>query len=104
MEHQIKHLNALLEQKEREYKDIIHTMERKILQDKNLMKKEMLQKVNEAVANFRRVADQQMAEVRENERVGTCPFNFSFHAHSLYFPPTRPQKEPFVKIWQSLPS
>ena len=28
------------------------------------MKREMLQKVNEAVANFRRVADQQMAEVR----------------------------------------
>jgi hypothetical protein len=27
------------------------------------MKKDMLQKVNEAVANFRRVADQQMAEV-----------------------------------------
>jgi hypothetical protein len=27
------------------------------------MKREMLQKVNEAVANFRKVADQQMAEV-----------------------------------------
>jgi phenylalanyl-tRNA synthetase alpha subunit len=30
----------------------------------NQMKREMLQKVNEAVANFRRVADQQMAEVQ----------------------------------------
>jgi hypothetical protein len=71
LDKQIRVLNGTLEQKEKEYKDIIHTMERKILQDKNVMKKEMLQKVNEAVANFRRVADQQMAEttkraIREN--------------------------------------
>lgn len=51
-------------------------MERKILQDKNNMKKEMLQKVNEAVANFRRVADQQMAEttkraIRENMAISS---------------------------------
>ena len=57
-------LKQLLEQREREYKNNIHDLERKVLQDKNQMKKEMLHKVNEAVANFRRVADQQMAEVR----------------------------------------
>lgn len=56
MEMQIRFLKNLVESKEKEHKDIIHTMERKILQDKNVMKKEMLQKVNEAVANFRRVA------------------------------------------------
>ncbi|KAI8611593.1 hypothetical protein BC830DRAFT_1140590 [Chytriomyces sp. MP71] len=71
LENQLKKALALLEIREREYKDVIHTMERKVLQDKNQMKKEMLQKVNEAVANFRKVADQQMAEttkraIREN--------------------------------------
>lgn len=71
LEKQIRILKNTLEEKEKEYKEVIHTMERKILQDKNVMKKEMLQKVNEAVANFRRVADQQMAEttkraIREN--------------------------------------
>lgn len=64
-------LNRRLELKEKEFKDLVHSMERKVLQDKNQMKKEMLHKVNEAVANFRRVADQQMAEttkraIREN--------------------------------------
>jgi hypothetical protein len=54
LDKQIRVLKGTLEQKEKEYKDIIHTMERKILQDKNVMKKEMLQKVNEAVANFRK--------------------------------------------------
>ncbi|KAJ3129332.1 hypothetical protein HK098_001744 [Nowakowskiella sp. JEL0407] len=66
----------LLEQKEKEFKDTVHLMERKILQDKNLMKKEMVGKINEAVANFRRVADQQMAEttkraIRENQAIST---------------------------------
>ncbi|KAJ3261869.1 hypothetical protein HDU77_000682 [Chytriomyces hyalinus] len=71
LEMQLKRSLSLIETREKEYKDVIHTMERKVLQDKNQMKKEMLQKVNEAVANFRRVADQQMAEttkraIREN--------------------------------------
>ncbi|KAI9359308.1 hypothetical protein DFJ73DRAFT_124516 [Zopfochytrium polystomum] len=63
MENQLRRALVALEVKEKEYKDSIHSMERKMLQDKSQMKKEMLQKVNEAVANFRRVADQQMAEV-----------------------------------------
>ncbi|ORY40424.1 hypothetical protein BCR33DRAFT_852751 [Rhizoclosmatium globosum] len=71
LERNLRQALALLETREKEYKDVIHTMERKVLQDKNHMKKEMLQKVNEAVTNFRRVADQQMAEttkraIREN--------------------------------------
>ncbi|KAJ3390061.1 ubiquitin-like protein atg8 [Entophlyctis sp. JEL0112] len=71
LEKQLKNALALLDAREKEYKNVIHTMERKILQDKNNMKKEMLQKVTEAVTNFRRVADQQMAEttkraIREN--------------------------------------
>ncbi|OAJ44441.1 hypothetical protein BDEG_27667 [Batrachochytrium dendrobatidis JEL423] len=71
MQTQFIHYKTLLEKKECEYRDTIHNIERKVLQDKNQMKREMLQKVNEAVANFRRVADQQMAEttkraIREN--------------------------------------
>ncbi|KAI8899901.1 hypothetical protein BC833DRAFT_524113 [Globomyces pollinis-pini] len=71
MEEQLKMYKALLERKENEYRETIHNLERKVLQDKSQMKREMLQKVNEAVANFRRVADQQMAEttkraIREN--------------------------------------
>ncbi|KAJ3125426.1 ubiquitin-like protein atg8 [Physocladia obscura] len=71
LEKQLKNALTLLETREKEYKDVIHSMERKVLQDKTNMKKEMLQKVNEAVTNFRRVADQQMAEttkraIREN--------------------------------------
>ncbi|KAJ3415997.1 Protein Hook 1 [Chytridiales sp. JEL 0842] len=66
LEQQLRRTMNTLETKEKEFKDTIHSMERK-----NQMKKEMLQKVNEAVANFRRVADQQMAEttkraIREN--------------------------------------
>jgi hypothetical protein len=45
------------------------------------MKREMLQKVNEAVANFRKVADQQMAEVIS------------------WVLTLRLQKEPSAKIW-----
>ncbi|TPX67927.1 hypothetical protein SpCBS45565_g03453 [Spizellomyces sp. 'palustris'] len=71
LEQQLKSLKTQLEAKERSYKETIHNIERKVLQDKNSVKKEMLQKVNEAVASFRRVADQQMAEttkraIREN--------------------------------------
>ncbi|KAI9209794.1 uncharacterized protein BJ171DRAFT_485041 [Polychytrium aggregatum] len=71
MEQSLVNLQNQLEAKDKKFKDEIQNMERKILQDKNLMKKEMLQKVNEAVASFRRVADQQMAEttkraIREN--------------------------------------
>ncbi|KAI9098218.1 hypothetical protein DFS34DRAFT_619985 [Phlyctochytrium arcticum] len=76
LEQQLKSLKAQLETKERTYKETILSIERKVLQDKNAVKKEMLQKVNEAVANFRRVADQQMAEttkraIRENMAISS---------------------------------
>ncbi|KAJ3003620.1 hypothetical protein HKX48_001670, partial [Thoreauomyces humboldtii] len=71
LEQQLTYLKGQLDAKERTYKETVHNIERKVLQDKNLLKREMLQKVNEAVANFQRVADQQMAEttkraIREN--------------------------------------
>ncbi|KAI8592296.1 hypothetical protein BDZ88DRAFT_277487 [Geranomyces variabilis] len=71
LEQQLMYLKGQLEAKERTFKDTVHNIERKVLQDKNMLKREMLQKVNEAVANFQRVADQQMAEttkraIREN--------------------------------------
>ncbi|KAJ3182622.1 hypothetical protein HDU87_007960 [Geranomyces variabilis] len=71
LEQQLIYLKGQLEAKERTFKDTVHNIERKVLQDKNMLKREMLQKVNEAVANFQRVADQQMAEttkraIREN--------------------------------------
>ena len=76
MEQQLRHYKQLLEKKELEYRDTIHNLERKVLQDKNRMKREMLQKLNEAVANFRRVADKQMAEttkraIRENMAISS---------------------------------
>ncbi|KAJ3027247.1 hypothetical protein HDV00_011336 [Rhizophlyctis rosea] len=71
MEKELDDLKKELKAKERDYKETIYNLERKVLHDKNQMKKEMLSKVNEAVASFRRVADQQMAEttkraIREN--------------------------------------
>jgi myosin heavy subunit len=76
IEEQLKQLRHLLEKKEKEYTETVHNLERKVLQDKSQMKREMLQKVNEAVANFRRVADQQMAEttkraIRENMAISS---------------------------------
>ncbi|KAI9002353.1 hypothetical protein BC832DRAFT_593657 [Gaertneriomyces semiglobifer] len=72
----LRSLKAQLENKEKQYKETIHSIERKVIQDKNSVKKEMLQKVNEAVAGFRKVADQQMAEttkraIRENMAITT---------------------------------
>lgn len=60
---QIDQLKINLTSKEEEYQDNLRSIEKKVFQDKTQLKKEMLQKVNEAVSNFRKVADQQMAEV-----------------------------------------
>ncbi|KXS11444.1 hypothetical protein M427DRAFT_35818, partial [Gonapodya prolifera JEL478] len=74
MENEVESLRAQLVEKEQTYKDTIHSLERKILQDKSALKKEMLAKVDAAVTSFRRVADQQMADttkraIRENMAV-----------------------------------
>ena len=71
MEKKIIMYEDLTQKKETEHRGNLHNLERKILQNKNEIKREMITKVNEAVATFRRVADQQMAEttkraLREN--------------------------------------
>jgi hypothetical protein len=71
MEKKIIMYEELIQKKETEHRGNVHNLERKILQNKNQIKREMIQRVNEAVATFRRVADQQMAEttkraLREN--------------------------------------
>ncbi|KAJ3317108.1 hypothetical protein HDU93_004196, partial [Gonapodya sp. JEL0774] len=74
MEQEVEALKAQLVEKERAYKEAIHSLERKVLQDKSHLKKEMLAKVDTAVTSFRRIADQQMADttkraIRENMAV-----------------------------------
>lgn len=63
MEKKIILYEELIQNKESEHRSTCHNLEKKVLQNKNHIKREMIQKVNEAVATFRRVADQQMAEV-----------------------------------------
>jgi hypothetical protein len=52
----------MLEDKDKEFKETVHDLERKTIQDKSLLRKEMLSKVNEVVTGFRNLSDQQMAE------------------------------------------
>ena len=71
---QLKTTKALLEKTEVEYRTTIHALERKITLDKSTLKKEMIMRLNESVASFRKVADSQMAEttkraLRENMSV-----------------------------------
>ncbi|KAI9183558.1 hypothetical protein H9P43_004476 [Blastocladiella emersonii ATCC 22665] len=71
MERDLASLVTELERKERDFRTETTAMERKFLQDKHLLKREMVGKVTEAVASFRRVADTQIAEttkraIREN--------------------------------------
>ncbi|KAJ3368738.1 hypothetical protein GGF31_006162 [Allomyces arbusculus] len=71
MERDLAQLVSDLEDKERAYHADVTSMERKHLQDKHALKREMAAKVADAVGSFRRVADTQMAEttkraLREN--------------------------------------
>ncbi|KAJ3353612.1 hypothetical protein GGF32_002943 [Allomyces javanicus] len=71
MERDLAQLVSDLEDKERAYHADVTSMERKYLQDKHALKREMAAKVADAVGSFRRVADTQMAEttkraLREN--------------------------------------
>jgi len=63
METEIENLKRTIVENEEEYKTTIYNMEKRMLQDKTKLRKEMLQKVNEVVLNFQKVADQQIAEV-----------------------------------------
>ena len=67
-EHLVQSLKNQLEKKDKDYRDTVYGLEKRMLQDKNNIKKEMLQRVNEAVSAFRRVADTQMAEVKFNNQ------------------------------------
>ncbi|XP_070614909.1 cilia- and flagella-associated protein 157 [Erythrolamprus reginae] len=60
-----------LRKEEEQHKDIIYNLERKAVIDKERMKKDMLHRVNAVAAEFRKVANNQMAEttkrtIREN--------------------------------------
>ena len=67
----IQKLKQTIEDNKKQYHDSVSEMERKAVQDRDRLKKEMLLKVNEVVANFRKISDKQMAEttkrtIREN--------------------------------------
>ncbi|ORZ35096.1 hypothetical protein BCR44DRAFT_31170 [Catenaria anguillulae PL171] len=71
MERELQELEAELEEKERAFRAESAALERKFLQDKHVLKREMMAKVTDAVSSFRKVADTQMAEttkraIREN--------------------------------------
>lgn len=60
-----------LKQKEQDHKDSIYTLEKKAVMDKDRLKKEMILRVNQVAAEFRKVSNKQMAEttkrtIREN--------------------------------------
>ncbi|KAI9221774.1 hypothetical protein BC828DRAFT_380186 [Blastocladiella britannica] len=71
MERDLSRLMEELSAKERSLRIETTALERKFLQDKHILKREMSSKVTDAVASFKRVADNQMAEttkraIREN--------------------------------------
>ncbi|KAL7750662.1 hypothetical protein RI367_004004 [Sorochytrium milnesiophthora] len=74
LEAELQGLVTELEQRERAHKVDLNAMERKFLQDKHQLRKDMIMRVNDAVASFRQVADNQMAEttkraIRENLQI-----------------------------------
>ncbi|EPZ36272.1 hypothetical protein ROZALSC1DRAFT_28831, partial [Rozella allomycis CSF55] len=62
VEQKIVELENQLSEKERDYKEMVHDLEKKAIQDKTMLRKEMLTKINQVVASFRDLSDQQMAE------------------------------------------
>ncbi|KAI9146240.1 hypothetical protein BKA69DRAFT_5919 [Paraphysoderma sedebokerense] len=82
LEKQLKDLNSLLVEKDKEYKCDIQHLERKYIQDKNFLKKDMVQKVTDAVGTFKKMADQQMEDttkrvIRENLTISSQLRNLS---------------------------
>lgn len=60
-----------LKQKDQDHKDAIYGLEKKAVMDKDRLKKEMILRVNQVAAEFRKVSNKQMAEttkrtIREN--------------------------------------
>ncbi|XP_069799152.1 cilia- and flagella-associated protein 157 [Dendropsophus ebraccatus] len=69
-------LEEKLRKQEEEHKDMMYTLEKKAVLDKDRLKKEMVQRVNTVAAEFRRVSNDQMAEttkraIRENVAIST---------------------------------
>ncbi|XP_077140516.1 cilia- and flagella-associated protein 157 [Ranitomeya variabilis] len=69
-------LEEKLRNQEEEHKETMYKLEKKVVLDKDRLKKEMVQKVNTVAAEFRRVSNDQMAEttkraIRENVAVSS---------------------------------
>ncbi|KAL5021759.1 hypothetical protein ScPMuIL_000914 [Solemya velum] len=65
------HMEEELELKEKDHKEVIYGLEKKNVIDKDRLKKDMVLKVNQVAAEFRKVSNKQMAEttkrtIREN--------------------------------------
>jgi chromosome segregation ATPase len=55
-------LRRQLEQKDQHHEEVLYELERKTVQDKNRMKRELEQRLNDVATEFRRVSNKQMAE------------------------------------------
>lgn len=60
-----------LEKQQKDHKEVIYNLERKAVVDKDRLKKEMVLRLNQVAAEFRKVSNKQMAEttkrtIREN--------------------------------------
>ncbi|KAM4663763.1 cilia- and flagella-associated protein 157 [Discoglossus pictus] len=69
-------LEEKLRKQEEENKEMIYTLEKKAVLDKDRLKKEMVQRVNSVAAEFRKVSNNQMAEttkraIRENVSISS---------------------------------
>lgn len=69
-------LESELEANKQEHKDVIYNLERKAVVDKDRLKKEMILRVNQVAAEFRKVSNKQMAEttkrtIRENVSINS---------------------------------
>ncbi|XP_065830196.1 cilia- and flagella-associated protein 157-like [Oscarella lobularis] len=62
LETRLAELEREIESKEKRHQEILNDLERKAVQDKNRLKKEMEARLNDVAAEFRRVSNQQMAD------------------------------------------
>lgn len=62
MEEHMSGLEKSLEDKDRDFKEMVHATERKMLQEKTQMKKEVIQKVNDFAQRYHEASEQEMAE------------------------------------------
>lgn len=72
METEMQALKQQIETQEREFKDAVHATERKLIQEKSQIKKEMIQQVNDITTSFRDHSVKEMAEVGRAILVSKC--------------------------------